>query len=298
MKQTLLLKLMIVVSACVYRSNGFTVHFDNGSEFEGRVEIQYHTGRCLVLADKIVANGNGITNDTQFVYTCRQLGFESIQESVGGRDEAYYGGNNGTIWFAGVSCTGAESALEQRLHDGQWESTKCTLSSSNGDLFTPNNKTPQQQFCCNIDFRLLYMWLSSEDSRKIMVGDNIYSTLSAAAKIKSVRIGLSDLHVNVTIINIINNYIAIKNGSPIWVAATALAGAVAAVVGLITCLTKGFCIIIPDDLKKKMGCGRCVQESKSETSYTRLTNMSEGDTVDSADTSSSADEGHHDQGDP
>ena len=298
MKQTLLLKLIVVVSACVYRSNGFNVRFDNGSEFEGRVEIEYHNGMCLVLADKIVVaiyNGHFIANDT---HMCRQLDFESTQESVSSirRNEAYYGGNNGTIWFTSMSCTGAESALEQRSDDGKWESIKCTFSSNNGDLFTPNNKT--QQFCCNIDFRPLYMWLSSEDSKKIIDGDNIYSPLTAEASIKSIRIGLSDLYVNVTVINIINYYNYITKGSPTWVIVTAIAGAVAAVVGLITCLYKGLCIIIPDDLKRKMGCSRSVQGSKSETPYTRLTNMSEGYAVDSADTSSSADGRHHDQGDP
>ena len=112
MKQTLLLKLIVVVSAFVYRSDGFKVRFDNGSEFEGRVEIEYHNGMCLVLADKIVAaNGhlNLIANDK---HMCRQLDFESTQESVSGirRNEAYYGGNNGTIWFTSMSCTGTESA--------------------------------------------------------------------------------------------------------------------------------------------------------------------------------------------
>ena len=99
-----------------------------------------------------------------------------------------------------------------------------------------------QQFCCNIDFQL-----SSEDSRKIMDSDNIYSTLPAAANVKSIRIGLSDLHVNVTVINIIKNYITMQKGLPTWVIVTALAGAVAAVVALITGLCKCLCIIISDD---------------------------------------------------
>ena len=42
MKQILLLWEFIIVSACVHRSSAFYVHFDNGSEFEGRIEIQYH----------------------------------------------------------------------------------------------------------------------------------------------------------------------------------------------------------------------------------------------------------------
>ena len=131
-----------------------------------------------------------------------------------------------------------------------------------------------------------------------MDGDNIYSTLSAAANIESIRIRLSDLHDNVTIINIIKNYVTIKKGSPTWVIVTALAGAVAGVVGLITCLTKGLCKIISDDLKKKMDCGHCMQGSKSETSYTRLTNMPERGLVDDADMHHSVDGGPQGKGDP
>ena len=41
MKQILLLLELLVVSNCVYRSNGFKVRFDNGSEYEGRVEMQF-----------------------------------------------------------------------------------------------------------------------------------------------------------------------------------------------------------------------------------------------------------------
>ena len=131
-----------------------------------------------------------------------------------------------------------------------------------------------------------------------MDGDNIYSTLPAAANFESIRIRLSDLHDNVTIINIIKNYITIKKGSPTWVIVTALTGAVAAVVGLITCLTKGLCIIIPDDLKRKMGCGRCVQGSKSETSDTGLTNMPERGVVDDTDMHHSVDGVPQGTGDP
>ena len=67
-----------------------------------------------------------------------------------------------------------------------------------------------------------------------MDGDNIYSTLPAAANFESIRIGLSDLHDNVTVINIIKNYITIKKGSStcvIIIIVTALAGAVGALLG-------------------------------------------------------------------
>lgn len=281
MKQIQLLVKLIVVSTCIYQSIGFNVRFDNGSEYEGRVEIQYDNGMCQVLEYGIITNG------IQPVYMCGPLDCESAAANDS-RDEADYGGINGTVWSNSVSCTGAEYAIEQRAHrdGGQWESIKC--ASYSGDLI---NK--MQQFCCNIDFQL-----SLEDSRKIMDGDNIYSTLAAAANIELIRIGLSDLHDNVTIINIIKNYITIKKGSPTWVIVTALAGAIAAVVGLITCLCKCLCIIIPDDLKKKMGCGRCAQGSKSETSYTRLTNMPERGLVDDADTCHSVEGGPQGKGDP
>ena len=137
MKQIRLLVKLIIVSTCVCQAIGFNVRFDNESEYEDGVEIQY--------IESAVANDS--------------------------RDEADYGGINGTVWFDSVSCTGAEYAIEQRAHrdGGQWESIK--YASYSGDLI---NK--MQQLCCNIDFQL-----SSEDSRKIMDGDNIYSTLSAAA---------------------------------------------------------------------------------------------------------------------
>ena len=47
-----------------------------------------------------------------------------------------------------------------------------------------------------------------------------------------------------------------------------------------------------------MGCGRCVQGSKSETSYTRLTNMPERGLVDDADTCHFVDGGFQGKGDP
>ena len=46
-----------------------------------------------------------------------------------------------------------------------------------------------------------------------------------------------------------------------------------------------------------MGCGRCAQGSKSETSYTRLTNMPERGLVD-ADTCHSVEGGPQGKGDP
>ena len=180
MKQIRLLVKLIIVCTCICQSIGFNVCFVNGSEYEGRVEIQYDTGMCRVLEYGIITNG------MQPVYMCEPLGFESTVANDS-RDEADYGGINGTVWSNSVSCSGAEYAIEQRAHrdGGQWESIKC--ASYSGYLI---NK--MQQFCCNIDFQL-----SSEDSRKIMDGDNIYSTLSAAANIESIRIGLSDLHDNV-----------------------------------------------------------------------------------------------------
>ena len=69
----------------------------------------------------------------QPVYMCGPLGFESAVANDS-RDEADYGGINGTVWSNSVSCTGAEYAIEQRAHHdgGQWESIKCALYS--GDL--------------------------------------------------------------------------------------------------------------------------------------------------------------------
>ena len=282
MKQIRLLVVqLMIVSTCVYQPISFNVHFDNGSEYEGRVEIQYDTGMCRVLEYGIITNG------TQPAYMCGPLSFESAIANDS-RDESDYGGINGTAWIGSVGCNDAEYALEQRADrdGGQWESIKCVSNSARGDL-TANNKT--QQFCCNIDVEL-----SSEDSRKIRDGNNINITFPAAANIKSIRIVLSDLHANVTI----NNYITIKMGSSVWVIVTALAGVVVAVVGLIAYLSNALCIIIPDDLKKKIGCGRCVQGSKSETSYTRLTNMPECAVVDDADMRHSVDGEPQGEGDP
>ena len=96
MKQTanlsiLLLLKLIIVSICVYRSNGFKVRFDNGSEYEGKVEIQYYDDTGTVRC-----NDEWNPNDTQTVF-CRRLraNESSIGEAI---DEAYYHGrDNGTI---------------------------------------------------------------------------------------------------------------------------------------------------------------------------------------------------------
>ena len=95
------------------------------TEYEGRGEIQYDTGMCRLLEYGIITNG------IQPVYMCGPLGFESAVANDS-RDEADYGGINGTVWFDSVSYTGVEYAIEQRAYrdGGQWESIKCASYSS------------------------------------------------------------------------------------------------------------------------------------------------------------------------
>ena len=224
MKQVLLLLGFIMVFACVYRSSAFHVHFDNGSDFEGRIEIQYQDDGVTIVCD----GGWNRSNDTEVM--CRQLSFGSAEESTNDtRDQTYYYEvGNGTIWFESVSCNGSEPALEQCSDDDlegtheQDPGVKC--ASSNND-FIPNNKT---QFSCNIDFRL-----TSGDSEGIMDGKN---TLPAASDFKAIRMVLSD-HNNTTII--INNNIINAEGTPIWLILTAISGAIGAFIMLIACLYKG-----------------------------------------------------------
>lgn len=114
MKQTanlsiLLLLKLIIVSICVY---GFKVRFDNGSEYEGKVEIQYYDDTGTVRC-----SDEWNPNDTQTIF-CRRLraNESSIDEAI---DEAYYHGrDNGTIWFDSVSCNGTGPALEQCSYGG------------------------------------------------------------------------------------------------------------------------------------------------------------------------------------
>ena len=173
MKQILLLLKFIIVSACVYRSNGVLVRFENGSEFEGRVEIQYHNHERGTVCD-----GGWNRNDT--LVLCRQLGFESAKTT----DEGY------TTWFYSASCNGtSEVALEQCSNDTEWKSHEedpgaYECASSNN---APNNKT--QLFSCNIDFRLP----SSED------GDNIYGHMPVTASHESTRMVLSSHHTTIII---------------------------------------------------------------------------------------------------
>ena len=119
MKQILLLLEFIILTTCVYRSSAFHVHFDNGSDFEGRIEIQYHVDGQGMVCD---GGWNPRSNDTEVV--CRQLSFGSAKESTNDTtDEGdYYEGDNGTIWFESVSCYSGQSALEQ-CSDDDWEST-------------------------------------------------------------------------------------------------------------------------------------------------------------------------------
>ena len=201
MKQILLLIEFLIVSACVHRSIGFPVRFENGSEYEGRLEIQYHDEMGTVCDD------GWDRNDTLVV--CRQLGFESANNT------------DYTIWFYSSSCDGTEAALERCLNGTEWKSThgqdpgvKCT--SNNGT----NNNT--QQFFCNIDsFRLL----SSED------GESMYSYLPATANLEFIRIVLYLQNTTVIIIH---------DSSPIWMIVATTVGAITSVViavtGVVTCL--------------------------------------------------------------
>ena len=195
MKQILLLK-FIIASTCIYRFNGFHVRFDNGFEFEARVEIQYDDEE----RGHTVCDGGWNRNDTR-VISCRHLGPESVEESANDTtDETYYEEGNHTIWFNSTSCNGTELALEQCLH-----SAKCTTSSSNDRA--PNNYNETQFFSCNIDFQQQ----SSEDN------ENIYSTVPATAVkgLKSIRIVLSGYNNTVIIINNNNTTIINNNNTTI-----------------------------------------------------------------------------------
>ena len=68
MKQILLL---LVASTCVHRSDSLKVSFDNGSEYEGRVDI-YHNGTLGSVCDF-----GWDLNDIQF--KCKELSFEPAQ---------------------------------------------------------------------------------------------------------------------------------------------------------------------------------------------------------------------------
>lgn len=225
MKQVLLLLKLAILSNC--RVYGFHVYFDNGSQFEGRIEIQYHDDKWGRVCD------SGLNlNDTQVV-SCRQLNFKSGQEATNDHtDETYhYGRSNDTVWFVSVSCNGTESALEKCSH-GELDSTHerdsglyCTSNSTSGDLSTNNNT---EQFSCNIDFQL-----SEGDSGKIMDRENIYSTLPVIAMVEAIRIVLSGHHNNTMII--INNN---NNATPTWVVVSAIGTGILAVLALIGGLYK------------------------------------------------------------
>ena len=108
--------LLLVASTCVYRSDSLKVRFDNGSEYEGRVDI-YHNGTLGSVCDF-----GWDLNDIQFM--CKELSFEPQIDDD--RDEAcYYGSyleDNNTIWFESVNCSDTEFILEQCSHD-EWNST-------------------------------------------------------------------------------------------------------------------------------------------------------------------------------
>ena len=269
MKQILLLK-FIIASTCIYRFNGFRVHFDNGSEFEARVEIQYNDDEERAHT---VCDSGWNRNDTR-VMSCRQLGPESVEESANATDEAYYEEGNYTIWFNSTSCNGTELALEQCLHS-EWESDHepdagAICSSSNA----PNNYNETKLFSCNIDFQQQ----SSED------GENIYSTMPATAVkgLKSIRIVLSGYNNTVIIINnnnttIINNNInnsTTITGSLVSCAdsfvwpfiISAVAAAISATAAFITCLCAGL-HKLPKDARKILSWVRrlCKTQSNDDT---------------------------------
>ena len=112
MKQILLLLEFMIIFAGVHRCNSFRVRFDNGSEYEGKVEIQYYDDNSTVCVE-------WRQNNTQVVH-CKELGFEESRDEEA---DNYEGDVNGTIWFDSVSCNGTELALEQCTHSG-WESTR------------------------------------------------------------------------------------------------------------------------------------------------------------------------------
>ena len=223
MKQILLLELL-AVSTCVYRSNGFKVRFDNGSEYEGKVEIRRYDNST----QGTVCDSGWDLNDTQVV--CRKLGLSAIANDT--RDEDYYyEGGNGTIWFESASCNGTESTIEQCPH-GEWESTyeqgagvKC-ISSNNSD-FRPNNKT--QQFYCNIEIVANY-------------GKNVYSrdAENPRENLTSLCIALSVHH---------NTNTGSSGSHPVWIIVSAVAGAIAAFTALSVGLYK---IIMPLKWKRRM----------------------------------------------
>ena len=207
MKQILLLLEFIIVCACVHRSNSFPVRFENGSEFKGRLEIQFHDDELGTVCDD-----GWDRNDTLVV--CRQLEFESANNTD---DESNY-----TIWYYSSSCDGTEAALEQCLNGTEWKGThgqdpgvKCT-SSNNG----PTNNT--QQFFCDIDFRLP----SLED------GESMYSYLPATASLEFIRIVLHPHNTTV-----IPHY---THDISLWIIVPTIVGAIAtvviAIIGIVKCL--------------------------------------------------------------
>ena len=198
MKQTLLLLDILIVSYCIHRSNGFHVRFENGSEFEGRMEIQYHDDQRGTVCD-----GRWNHNDTQVL--CRQLGFESANNT----DEGY------TTWFYSVSCNGTEGALEQCLNGTVWKSTR--EQGTGTECISSNNALSNKilEFSCNIDFRSP----SSED-------DNIYSYMPATASPESIRIVLSGHNTTIIIYQT-------HHSSPSWEIILAIVGAIVGIVGTI-----------------------------------------------------------------
>ena len=244
MKQILLLELL-AVSTCVYRSNGFKVRFDNGSEYEGKVEIRRYDNST----QGTVCDSGWDLNDTQVV--CRKLGLSAIANDT--RDEDYYyEGGNGTIWFESASCNGTESTIEQCPH-GEWESTyeqgagvKC-ISSNNSD-FRPNNKT--QQFYCNIEIVANY-------------GKNVYSKLQDA---ENPRENLTSLCI---VLSVHHNTNTGSSSRPVWIIVSAIAGAIAASAALSGFLYK--IMTEPDKWKRIKVCDCYKQNSAKEQGAERET---------------------------
>ena len=214
----------MIVFACIYRCNGFRVRFDNGSEYEGKVEIQYYDDNSTVCVE-------WIQNNTQVVH-CKELDFEEF-----GEEEAdYYEEDmNGTIWFDSVNCNGTELALEQCTHSG-WESTQNVGVKCNSLHINETKKKPQF-FCDFANFQLI------EERHK----------MPTTATLRSTRIVFSDYN-NTTII--INNHITNTNNSLIVSiisvvisAVSAIATVVLAIVGIKKCRKNSYDISMSINLQ-------------------------------------------------